>query len=118
MLHLKLTKKHLIDFRDMTKESLMIFEEDQAFLEHFGVKGMKWGRRTNIPKAPQSKLRKAAKISIGIGATVTATLLLNKRNVSLKDAKRQAGSSESDIVKELLSYNYKMSGPGFRAVQR
>lgn len=96
----------------------MIVKDDEAFLEHFGIKGMRWGRRSNIPKQPPSKLRKAAKVSVGVGAAITATLLLNKRNVMVKDARRRSGSSEQEIIKELLGYNYKMSGPGFRVVQR
>lgn len=38
----------------------MIFETDEDFLEHYGVKGMKWGQRKATPTGASHKVNKEA----------------------------------------------------------
>lgn len=71
-------------------------EEVEAFLEHFGVKGMKWGRRKSGSTAlgvgvtfiASNKLLLKAPISIALGAAAgvaTNKLLTNRANKKISD---------------------------------
>ena len=56
----------------------MILEEDVAFLEHFGKKGMRWGVRStavakpSVPRTPEEQKVRRKKKAIVAGAALTA----------------------------------------------
>ena len=81
-----------------------------AYLEHFGVKGMRWGVRKDHsagePKTPMSKRKKVAVgvstgLAIATGAALVASTLMSSGSVSTSSLPRY-NSGNLDKVTRLM----------------
>ncbi len=97
---------------------------DPDFLEHFGVKGMKWGvRKTSDSDTPSrssssksSKLKKAAVIAGGVALVAGAAYIAYKMNqtgvkIPVADLKTHTSTSAGKSVAERLVKSPVMNSP-------
>ena len=80
---------------------------DEALLEHFGVKGMKWGVRKERTSAEKKALAKKVALGVGTllvvaGAAIAVQQLRKKGNVSIASAPRKVAEGKK-IAAKILS---------------
>ena len=93
----------------------MIRQTDVDFLEHFGVRGMKWGVRSAKTDAPaatpaqkqvnteRNQMLKRAAIGTGVGIVVVAGLLVASRHVQMSRLSPKAIENGKQAVTKQLS---------------
>jgi hypothetical protein len=83
------------------------------FLEHHGVKGMKWGQRKQQIGAYKQKAKKTAKraaIGAGIGVGVAVAVVLASRNQSMRNLVKNAATKKGEkLVEKTLTNSGKTS---------
>lgn len=74
----------------------MTLQENTLSLEHFGVKGMRWGVR-KTPKEDGSNRNKKIAISIGVGVVVAGAVLFGVRQKKLSEV-REVNKYRKNLV--------------------
>lgn len=97
-------------------------QADVDFLEHFGVKGMKWGVRRDrssdsgegsSKRTGKEKAVVALKVSAVIGAGVAAAVLLKKSNISVSSLRSSANAARTTAGKAAAEATAKKANQTF-----
>lgn len=70
------------------------YEHSEQILEHYGVKGMKWGVRKNT-NSRNSKRNKRIAAALTVGAAATALALASKKSVPVSTIANTPNLNES-----------------------
>lgn len=70
-------------------------EEDLAFLEHFGIRGMRWGRRKPKQVAPQYQRQRVAGAQINMPANRPTNI---PANIQPKPSKKKTASGAQTLA--------------------
>lgn len=97
----------------------MIHQEDIEFLQHYGVKGMKWGvrrdryqlraARKTKESSTKTKVAGANPLIIGYGATIVAMVLAQKGALYLDSGRKDAKKTGTKEFKQNSDLKKKMS---------
>jgi hypothetical protein len=91
----------------------MIDQDVEVFLEHFGIKGQKWGvRKQRTESTPEEAAAKKARnkkilISVGVGLIAAGTIFIASRHIKTKNLSKKTIDSGKNAVKKQLFSNGK-----------